>query len=555
MYRDPYETHRTLHKRLRRWHDTVSHRNRFTLPIAFTAASALVLSACGGGDDSPAADEGGSEGGSFTVWNCEPQSLTPGDSSEVCGARVLEQVFTGLTEMDYEEMEAIPGVAEDWESEDNVSWTFTLGEDWTFHNGDEVTAQSFVDAFNYTVDPDNAQANAEYYENFVGYDDVVDGETDELEGVSAPDDHTLEIELEEPFGQLPNMLSLVGFSPLPEVAFDDMDAFESSPIGNGRYQMDGDWVHDTEIHVERYDDWPGENPGLADNLEWKIYSDVSTAYMDVQAGELDILEDVPPENIDTMEGDFPDTHEFFETGTLTYLGFPTYLDDFAEEDVRHALSMAIDREEILESIFSDTMTPARSFLPPVLEEGREDACGEYCEFDPDAAADLYEEAGGPSELTVLFNSGAGHDEWVEAVTNQWQQHLPVDDVSFESMEFAQYLDDLAELDAAGPYRLGWTLSYPSAQESLEPMYSSTASRNYTGYGTDEFDDLMAEANASDPEDAVTAYQDAEDVLIDAMPSIPLWFEDQRVVHSDRVDNLGVTPRGLLQVERVEVTED
>ena len=517
-------------------------------------SAALLLASCGGDGSNGNGEAGADEpeaGGEFVTYNCEPQNLTPGMSEEVCGAGVLEQLFTGLTEMDYDANEPVAGVAESWDSEDQITWTFELGEDWTFHNGEELTAHTFVETFNWIVDPDNAQSNAEYYNVIAGYDEVLDGSADELEGVTAIDDYTLEIELSEPFGQLPAMLSLVGFSPLPEVAYEDIDAFESAPVGNGRYQMDGEWVHDVEIMVERFDDWAGDDPGAADQIEFRIYNDVNTAYQDVQAGNIDLLYNAPPENIPMMEDDFGDNQGSFETGTLTFLGLPTYQDDFADPEVRQALSMAVDRQEIIDNIFDGALTAAGSFLPPVLPEGREDAC-EYCEFDPEAAADLYEAAGGPSELSVYFNSGAGHDAWVEAVANQWMDNLPIDDVSFQSLEFAQYLDLLDEEEIEGPYRLGWTLSYPSAQESLEPMYSSTAARNNTGWGSDEFDTRIAEANATDPDEAVEAYQHAEEVLLEELPVIPMWFERQDVVWSENIDNVHISPRGLPQVERVEV---
>lgn len=526
-------------------------RKRNSALLGGSLSATMVLSACAGGDS--ADGDAGGEGGTFTTYQCEPQNLTPGMSTEVCGAGVLEQLFTGLTEIDYDTFEPAPGVAESWESEDNVTWTFELGEDWTFHNGEELTAQTFVDTFNWTVDPENAQANAEYYEFILGYDDVQDGAAEDLEGVNAVDDHTLEIELAEPFGQLPSMLSLVGFSPLPEAAYEDMDAFEQAPIGNGRYQMDGEWEHDVQIMTDRFEDWAGEEPGAADRIEHMIYNDVATAYQEVQAGNLDLLYNAPPENIPMMEDDFGDNQNSFEVGTLTFLGIPTYQEEFSDPQVRQALSMAVDREEIIDNIFDGQLTPAGSFLPPVLPEGREDAC-EYCEYDPDAAADLYEDAGGPSELTVYFNSGAGHDQWVEAVTNQWQQNLGIEDVSFESLEFAQYLDLLEEGEIQGPYRLGWTLSYPSAQESLEPMYSSDASRNYTGWGSQEFDTLIAEANAADADDAVEAYQAAEEVLLEELPVLPMWFEAQHVVWSESVDGVEITSRGLPQLERIEVLD-
>src|SRR5699024_8145653 len=105
-----------------------------------------------------------------------------------------------------------------------------------------------------------------------------------------------------------------------------------------------------------------------------------------------------------------------------YIGMPMYQQEFADVDVRRALSMAMDREAIIDNIFDGAMTPATSIIPPVLPMAREDAC-EYCQFDPEAAADLYEEAGGPSELTMYTDTGIGHDDYVEAIANQWQETL------------------------------------------------------------------------------------------------------------------------------------
>lgn len=149
--------------------------------VAITAAAALVLAACGNGGDADEgngtaeeAENGGAEaagGGTVSVYNCEPQNLMPSNSTEVCGSWVLEQLYTGLTQVDYDTFEPVAGVATDWESnEDQTEWTFTLGEDWTFHNGDPIDANTFVETFNWVVDPDNAQQNTSFYDVILGYD-------------------------------------------------------------------------------------------------------------------------------------------------------------------------------------------------------------------------------------------------------------------------------------------------------------------------------------------------------------------------------------------------
>ncbi|PXA78605.1 peptide ABC transporter [Auritidibacter sp. NML120779] len=524
--------------------------------IAGASVAALLLAACGNGDNGNGEDGQAAGGGTVSVYNCEPQEFTPGNSTEVCGSKMLEQLFTGLTTVDLETYEVAEGVATNWDSNDEQTvWTFEIGEDWTFHNGDPITAQTFVDTFNWTVDPENAQAGAGFYDVFAGYEDVVSGDADELEGVRAVDDYTLEFELEEPFSPLPLMLSYTAFYPVPDQGREDPDAFESSPIGNGEYQMDGEWVHDVEVNMDRYEDYPLGPSGGPDRVEWRIYNDVETAYRDVQAGQLDILEQTPPNLLPQVDADFGDNQATFETASYEYFGFPLYQEEFQDPDVRHALSMAIDREQIIETIFDGARTPASNIIPPTLPQAREDAC-EYCEFDPDAAAELYEEAGGPSELTYYFNSGAGHEDYVEAIANMWQEHLPIDDVSFQSLEFAQYLDLQEEENITGPYRLGWSLSYPSPQYAMEPIYLTGAASNYFGYSSDEFDSLIKEANATDPEEADEIYQQAEDVLLEDMPGAPLWFGENVAVHTDRIDNSSVLvdQRSFLRVEQLVVTD-
>lgn len=541
----------------------MTFKRSFTRVAAPVAAAALVLAACGD-DESDPGDGGtgtgngeepaGEAGGEFSIYNCEPQNLSVGASSEVCGSAVLEQLYSGLTQVNYETSEAEPLVAESWDTEDAVTWTFNLREDFTFHNGDPVTAQTFVDTWNWVVDPDNAQGNSGFHDKFVGYDEVVAGDATEMSGVRATDEYTLEIELIEPFSPLPVMLSYTGFYPLPEVAFDDIAAFAEAPIGNGRYEMDGVWEHDVEIAMTRYEDWPGDNPGLADRIVWRIYSDVNTAYQDVRAGNLDVLGNIPPEQLVPAESEFGDRFVQSESSSFTYLGFPLYQDEFQDADVRHALSMAIDRQAIIDSIFNGALVPATAVIPPVLGQHRADACN-YCDYDPEAAADLYEAAGGPSDLVIWFNSGAGHEAWTEAVANQWQQNLPIDNISFQSLTFAQYLDLHDDEGITGPFRLGWVLSYPSPQYAMEPIYTTGADSNNTRYSDDEFDSLISQANqATDPSEADSLYQQAEDILLEDMPVIPMWYGLTTSVFSENVSNVQVDPRTFVRVEQITVND-
>jgi oligopeptide transport system substrate-binding protein len=537
---------------------------------------ALTLAACGG-DDAETTDPGtetdvddtdeteetddeaaepASAGGTFTAYGCEPQSLVPQDSREVCGGRVVLQVFSGLVETDEVSGEPELLVAESIETEDSIVWDIEIRDDFTFHDGTPVTVDSFVDAWNFGANPDNGQRAVGFYQEIEGFEALQEGEADTLSGVEITGDNTIQITLSDPFAPFLTKLSDSAFYPLPDVAYDDIDAFNQEPIGNGRYQMAGPWENDIQIPLARYEDWPGDDPGLADEITYTIYDSVETAYLDVQAGSLDVLEQIPPERLAAAEGDFGDNVVQTDTSSFTYLGFPMYDPVFGEnQELRYALSMAIDREAIISAIFNDAQTAATGVIPPVLDAYRGDACGELCEFDPERAQELFEEAGGyDGTMTVYFNSGAGHEEWVEAVTNQWREVLGIEEFEFESLEFAQYLDILADEGAVGPYRLGWALAYLSPEYAMADLYTTTGDSNYFGYGNSEFDDTLAEANASDPEDADAVYQQAEDILLEDLPLIPMWYGQSTSVHTDRVSNIVVDATTYLRVEKVEVTD-
>ena len=133
--------------------------------------------------------------------------------------------------------------------------------------------------------------------------------------------------------------------------------------------------------------------------------------------------------------------------------------------------MAIDRDLIVEQIYAGTREPAFSTIPPIFDGARTDVCANW-NYLPDEAKALWDAAGPLEEVTVWFNTGGGHEEWVEAVANMWRNTLEIDDIKFETLEFSEYLPLLDNQGATGPFRLGWGQDYPSMLNFLEPLYAS-----------------------------------------------------------------------------------
>ena len=533
-------------------------------------ALALTATACGG-DDGDGGDGGegeGPSGGSFSLYIGEPENpLVPTNTSETEGGQVVDALFTGLVEYDPDTTElAMTGVAESIESEDSQTWTIKLKEGWTFHDGTPVTSDSFIKAWNFGALSTNAQggsyffANVEGYEDLQGKDDAAPPKT-ELSGITKVSDTEFTVKLKEPFRQYPLTLGYTAFSPMPEAFFKDkagQDTLGKQPIGNGPFKADGPFQPGKGFTVSRFEEYAGQK-AKADSVEFRVYTEVNTAYTDVQAGNLD-FSDVPPDAIASYQDEFGDRAIDRETSTFQYLGFPTYDPRFKDKKVRQAFSMAVDRDAIVEAIFNGTRKPARSAISPVVDGHREDAC-KYCDYQPDEAKKLLAETDFDTSKPVdlWFNAGAGHDEWVQAVGNNLRDNLGITYKLQGGLMFAEYLPKGDAKGFTGPFRLGWAMDYPSPQNYLEPLYSTAAlppnGSNASFYSNPEFDKLIAEGNrAESNEEAIEKYQAAEDVLLEDMPIMPMFFSRGNYVHSEKISNVKVDAFSNLVLEDVTVNQ-
>ena len=521
-------------------------RSRVASIVALGAAATLMLAACGGGGGT-SPDSGGAAagGGTFSVAiNSDPENpLIPGNTTESEGNQILKALFTPLVNYNLETTEVeYTGVAESIESEDNTTWTVTLKDGWTFHDGTPVTASSFVDAWNYNANVANAFGASYFFSNIAGYDG--ENPVEAMSGLAVVDDSTFTVTLATPFAQFPLTVGYMAFSPLPEAFFADPAAFGEQPIGNGPFRADGPFVPGQGLTVSRFAEYAGDDQPIADSIEFRIITDINTAYNELLGGNVDVIRpSIPPELIPTAQAELGERFIEREAAGFDYLGFPTYDPRFADKRVRQAFSMAVDRAAITEAIFSGARTPATDVIPPVIDGHRADAC-QYCVYDPARAQALLAESGFDTSQPVelWFNSGAGHDAWVQAVGNQLQQNLGITYSLRGDLDFAQYLPLQDEQGMTGPFRLGWGMDYPSPQNFLEPLFSTSAlppaGSNTSFYSNPEFDRLVTEGNqASSNEEAIALYQQADDLLLEDMPVMPMFFRFTQGARSENVENV------------------
>lgn len=562
-------------------------RMRRSKLLLLVAVFALVATACGGeaGEETTTTTAAGETtttaagettttavveptGGTFSTYIVEPEHLSPATSNESEGIAVLRALFSNLVEYDYETAETELEVAQSIETTDGgKTWTVTLKPGWTFHNGEAVSAQSFVDSWNFTAYGPNGQQNNSFFSNIAGYDEMnpTEGEptAETLAGLNVVDDLTFTIELSNPDPQLVMQLGYKGFAPLPSVFFDDPVAFEESPIGNGPFMMDGVWEHDIQVATKAYPGYAGDRKPLAGGIVFRIYADEDTAYNDLLAGNLDVMDSLPTTQIDGARAEFGDRFKETPQTSINYLAIPMYLPELGDnKELRQALSMAIDREAIASAIFNGNRDPAFQWVPRGFPGGRDFVCDNWT-FDPEAAKARFDAAGGWSgPMTVWFNSGAGHDEWIEAVANMWRSTLGIEDIVFEQLEFAEYLPKRDNAEITGPYRSGWGMDYPSPQNFLEPLFASwsqpPAGSNDTFFTNAEFDQALLDAAAATAsgglDAAIPLYQKAEDILCEEVPLMPVHWRKNQFAWNETVSGVYVDLFGDINYTEISVNE-
>ena len=289
------------------------------LPLAVT----LGLVACGSG--------GGSGGKSdpnaaVRIEIAEPQHLVPTNTTETSGSQVLSALFSPLVDYDAAN-KPYEVAAESVTSSDNKVWTIKLKPGYTFHNGEPVTADNYIDAWNYGAYAPDGQDSSYFFEKIAGYDDL-QGESPKaktLSGLKKVDDLTFTVTLSDPYIDFKTMLGYTAFYPLPKAAFSApgvlTEGYEQAPIGQGPFKMKGTWQHDAKIEVEKYDAFPGQQPKVG-GVEFRIYQQPTAAYADVLSDNLDVIKSIPTENLSTAAADLGDRFQQSPASSLQVAGLP-----------------------------------------------------------------------------------------------------------------------------------------------------------------------------------------------------------------------------------------
>ncbi len=514
----------------------------FAASASLSLALVPALAACSGGTEG-----GGSSAqtGGFSVAVAEPDHLTPGRST--LGSDELRVLFAPLVKVD-----AKGGIsyvqAKSVTSTDARHWTIKIRSGWKFHNGEAVTAQSYADAWNATAYAPNGWAGNGQLAGIEGYSALNPAKgkpkTKTLSGVKVVDATTLEVTLTSPDSQFPLQLTplQLGFYPLPKAAFKDPKGYDKKPIGNGPFRMTSAWKADEGTTVSAYAAYRGTKP-KSSAITFRSYSDLGTAYTDVQAGNIDVAY-VPVSKYGQAKADFGDRLYTYEAPSLEFMGLPLKGGKFDDIRLRKALSMAIDRSAVNKAIYGGLYTPATSLTPP-SEVGAETGICAACAYDPAAAKALLKEAGGWSgELTLTYPGGLGLDELYKAVANQIRQNLGISDVrAVPTADWAEFSEKAFGNKITGLNHAHWGALYPSMQATLRGIFTKAGGCQVCSHYSDtDVDKLLRQADsAADTSSAARLYNDAQKRVLKDFPVIPLFYGSYIYASTSRVSGVSVGP--------------
>ncbi|WP_288025652.1 ABC transporter substrate-binding protein [Arthrobacter sp.] len=527
--------------------------SRTSKALGVAAVLAMSLTACGGSTGGGnAGTAGGNTSKAITANGTEPQNpLLPANTNEVGGGRVMDLIFSGL--VSYDAKGAIQNeLAQSIETKDSQHYTIKLKTGETFSDGTPITAKNFVDAWNFGAAAKNAQLNSYFFESIKGYDKVSAEKStlDKMEGLKVVDDTTFTVDLAAPESDFPLRLGYTAFYPLPESAYKDIKAYGENPVGDGPYKLAaGGWKHDTSITLVPNEKYNGPRKAKNGGVTFTLYSSPDAAYTDVQSDNLDVLDQVPPSGLQNFKTDFKGrfvNQPYAGNATMT---IPSYLPEFkgeAGQMRRQAISMSINRQQIIDKIFYGNKKPAVDFTSPVLDGYDANLPGnDVLKYNPTKAKELWTAADKISPwpagkvFTITSNiDGAGNKEYITAMANQIATTLGIKAQLNPIATFKQSRDLINSKKLTGASRAGWQADYPSLYNFLGPLYGTGAGSNDGDYSSAAFDAKLKEGlSAKTVEDGNKIFNEAQQILLKDLPVVPLWYQAVQGVWSNNVNTV------------------
>lgn len=499
----------------------------------------------------------------------DPETIDPALNSAVDGGNMLLHAFECLLIVD-QDGKLAPGQAESWEtSEDGLTWTFHLREGLKWCDGTPLTANDFVYSWKRVCDPMVAAPYAETVLSMVaGYEDAIGGNLDALQ-VVAQDDLTLVVTLNAPCSYFGSLAAFATLSPVQQGTVEaNGDAWATAPetyVSNGPFYMT-EWVPGSHILFSKNPNYWNADAIKLDGIQFALIEDSNAAYSAYQTGEVLMIKDVPTEEIPSLEGNA----DFFVDpiiGTY-YISLNLNRDAFKDAKVRQALSLAIDRDYVANTLMQGTYSPASNFMGPgwIDTDGApfiDKANGgapyiDTADFEGnlEKAKALLEEAGYPNgegfpAISYTTNDAGYHKVVAEYLQQAWAE-LGID-LQVNIVEWSSFtpMRRNGEYDVA---RNGWVGDYSDPSNMLDLLYS-TNGNNDGKFSNSEYDAAMDTSRTTlDAAERSEALHTAEDILMAEAGCVPIAYYNDFWLQSDKITGSWHSPYGYWYFMYADIAE-
>ena len=472
----------------------------------------------------------------------EPQSMDPHYISTVQTSRISDDMFLGLLTYG-PDGEPVPGAAESWTvSDDGMTYTFKI-RDHNWSDGVPVTAGDFVAGWNRLMAPETGAEYASLLYIIEGAEDVNTGKEGAKLAATALDDKTLQVKLTAPAPYFTAQLTHQTAFPIPQHVVSKFDRDWVKPeniVVNGPYKLD-EWVPNVHTRLVKNDSFYDADNVAIDEVVYYNYEDLTAMQNRFRAGELDVARMIASEQISWLRDNLADSLRIAPYAGIYYVAVRTDKEPFGDVRIRKALSMAINREAITDSVLKTGEIPAYSFVPPGTGNyGEPSYIGwkdtPYNERLEQAKALLAEAGYGPDnplKFTLRYNTQENNKRFAIAAQNMWKQ-IGVEADLFNAEGKIHFADlKVGNFELA---RAGWIADYNDAQNFLFLLEKRTGPLNYSQFDNADFNALMLDAEqTSDLEKRAAIMQQAEAIAMEEQPVIPIYYYVSKQLVSPKID--------------------
>ena len=544
-------------------------RNKLLLLVAgLVGAFTLAAAGCGGGGEAQPGTTGAAGQAAQQVmtmaWGAEPPSLDPGLATDTTSSNVILNIMDPLVRLNPDTNAAEPSLAESWDVNGSTV-TYHLRHDGKWTNGDPVTANDFVYSWKRTLSPELA---ADYAYQLYGIKGAVEYNSCEKNcdaladkvGVEAPDDYTLVVHLTSPqpwFVQQSAHTAFLAVHRATVEKYGDKWTEPENIVTDGPFMLKK-WEHEAEIDLVKNPNYRDADSVTLTSVPGKIIVDGTTRVQAFESGEVDALDGggLPPDEIARLK-ETPEYEVYPSLGTY-YYGFN--MKNISDIHERRALSLAINRREIIDKVAQADQIPATGMSPKGISGF--DVINPNSPWTPEngdleqAKSEMSQAANPKKDINLFYNDAPGHKEIATAIQAQWKE-LGVSS-TLKQQEWAQYLEFLGPPpnNAIDVYRLGWIYDFPDAINGLE-LWTCDSGNNNTNFCDKSFDDLVAKAKETvDDQARFQIYHQLEEMLFGqdgALPIAPIyWYTFPNLEKQSVKDTFFISPLDQIDLTKVVV---